>query len=268
MRELSGEELKKIQIGILDYTAALCEKNNLSYWLDYGSLIGAIRHKGYIPWDDDIDISMLRKDYDRLIEICREKQDDRYRFECIELNPDYPYTYGKMLDKDTLVYEMGEHGLKTNVYVDVFVYDDAPSDEKEREKAYRKLRHYSNLRRFQFPMGEGPLTVRRLFGKLIRLVFKCLPKQYFVRKIVKQSRKYKETESNLVFDISSPDFYKPWCVEKAVFQELIDVEFEGKKYKAPRRYDEWLRMQYGDYMKIPSEEQQNAAKHNMKAYIL
>lgn len=266
MKALSTEELKQIQIEILDYVVQVCTEYNLKYCLNYGTLIGAIRHKGFIPWDDDIDISMLRKDYDKLIEVTQQSVNPRFKMECVELNKNCPYSIGKMIDTTTVLYEMGENGIKTGVYIDIFVYDDAPVDEKERNKAFDKLDFYGRLRRYQLPLGDARLSLKRIGVLLIRNIIKLTPNCNFARRIVDAAKKYKNLNTGLVFDITDPYYLKRWCVEKSVFEELTDVEFEGKKFKAPKQYDKWLRMQYGDYMQIPSKEQQEAAKHKIKAY--
>ncbi|KXB58205.1 hypothetical protein HMPREF1871_00593 [Gemelliphila asaccharolytica] len=78
MKKLTLEELREVQIGILKYIDKVCKENNLTYFLNYGSLIGAVRHKGFIPWDDDVDISMPREDYEKFIKICENKKNDKY----------------------------------------------------------------------------------------------------------------------------------------------------------------------------------------------
>lgn len=268
MRNMSQQELRTCQINILNFIDGLCEKHKLKYWLDYGTLLGAVRHKGYIPWDDDIDISMFREDYDRLIGICKQNPDKKYKLSCVETDPECMYPFGKVIDTDTVLYELGENGIKTGVYVDIFVYDDAPIDEAERKKAFDRLDFFAKLRNLQLPPNESPLSVRRIAGLFLRKVFSFfLPKQYFTKKIVEAAGIFKELDTGLVSDFTSPYYTSRWCVPKEIFKEQIDIEFEGKRYKAPKRYDEWLKIQYGDYMKLPSLEEQKAAQHKITAYM-
>ena len=133
MKKITVEELKKFQLEILGVVADFCEKNNIKYWIDSGTLLGAIRHKGYIPWDDDIDVGMLREDYNKFSKIFNEKN-NRYKFVCIENTPDLFVPHGKVCDTTTELYEPDETGHKTSINIDIFVYDNAPDDDKQVKK--------------------------------------------------------------------------------------------------------------------------------------
>ena len=110
MKRIDVEELKKIQVGILDYFDAFCKKNSIHYWLDYGTLLGAIRHKGFIPWDDDVDITMLREDYEKAAQIFNKQGCSRYVFQTPSNFKDACYPFGKLIDTSTILYEYGETG--------------------------------------------------------------------------------------------------------------------------------------------------------------
>ena len=137
MREIDLDELRKLQIDILNDIDNFCKKNKINYWIDCGTLLGAIRHSGYIPWDDDIDIGMLRDDYDKFVKSYNRKG-NRYQLNAVEINNDYYYPFGKVFDTKTVLYEPDENGIKTAVFVDVFVYDNAPDDDQKLKKMYDK----------------------------------------------------------------------------------------------------------------------------------
>lgn len=268
MKRMSKEELRATQIGILDFFANLCEENDINYFLTYGTLLGAIRHKGFIPWDDDIDVAMLREDYEKLILLYRTIKDCRYRFSCVENDRSCMYPFGKIIDEETVLYEAGKEGIKIGVYIDVFVYDNAPIDKVKRNKGFDKLDFYAHLRQYQLPMKKVAFSPKRLCVLIFKWLIKVfLPRQFFTRKIVYSAKKYRKEDSNLVCDFTEPFYNKRWIVDKSLFTDLIFVEFENKFYKAPRDYDKWLRIQYGDYMKIPSVEEQKAKQHNIQAYF-
>lgn len=263
MRKANSEEIRSIQIKILDFFAKLCEENNINYFLTYGTLLGAIRHKGFIPWDDDVDVAMLREDYEKLISLYKTMNGCKYQFICVENNSACMYPFGKIIDTDTILYE---RGIKTGIYIDIFVYDNAPIDIAKRNKAFDKLDFYSHWRQYQLSMSQKPLSFKRICVLILRwIIYILLPRQYFTKRIVQSAKKYREKESNIVCSFTEP--YLRWVVEKSLFTDLIYVEFEGKKYKAPRNYEKWLTIQYGDWRKIPSIEEQKLAHHNIIAYI-
>ena len=264
MKQIEGQELRKLQLNILNHFVSFCNKNKLKYWIDYGTLLGAIRHKGYIPWDDDIDVSMLREDYDKLIEKYDNASENRYKFLCPEKDKSYNYPFGKIVDANTILYEMGKNGIKLGVYIDVFVFDDAPKDKKDVEKMFRFRDFYGHLRRLRLPLAEEPLSFKRAVVLIERLLLRLIPKYYFNIKIVRNARRFKGIDSGKVFDFTCPYSYINWIVDKSIFQDLCDIEFEGNMYKAPKEFHKWLTLQYGDYMKIPPVEER--VRHNIKAY--
>ena len=258
------EELKKIQLDILDNVADFCEKNNINYWLDCGTLLGAVRHQGYIPWDDDIDIGMLRPDYDKFMQLYN-LSNDRYKFLCVENSKSFNYPYGKVLDLDTVLYEPDKkHGNKISVNIDVFVYDNAPDEQKKIKKMFKKRDFYTTMN-----IGKtAPYSKKkkRFFKNLLRIpcyyVLKIFPKTYFSKKIINNSKKYSNEETKFVGNFTS---VKRIIADKIIFEKLIKLKFEGKEYNAPVGYDKWLTEFYGDYMKLPPKEKQ-VSHHVFEAY--
>ena len=264
-KKISIDELKKIQIGILDYIDNFCRKNNINYWIDTGTLLGAVRHKGYIPWDDDIDIGMLRDDYEKFIKLFNKDNKTQYKFHCYEIDKNWYFPYGKVLDENTIMYEPDEEtGIKTAVFVDVFIYDNIINDEKIIKKMYKKRDLYTKLSNLQ--NNKHFVSLNKQKYNFIRypfyLLMQLFPKRYFVKKNIKNSKKYINSNTNYVGNLTSVT--KMIC-SKDVFKSFVDLEFEGKKYKAPIGYEEWLKAFYGDYMKLPPKEKQ-VSHHRFVAY--
>ena len=265
MRKLSVDEMKKFQVEILDVVACFCEEHGINYWIDCGTLLGAVRHKGYIPWDDDIDVGMLRPDYDRFM---REFNgtNPRYEFRCVENDPDFPYPFGKVMDTTTLLIE---ETIRTHISIDIFIYDNAPDDDKT---AYRmlKLRRLYNMLRFRrlakvfslFGVHRKRNFVLRLAEYVSRALLRIFPRNYFTKKIIAVSRRYISQDTRRIGNFTS---VTPMLCDKRVFKSFIELEFEGKKYKAPIGYDEYLRAFYGDYMQLPPVEKR-VTNHNFIAY--
>lgn len=263
MRRIDREELKQIQLGILDRVSKFCEEENINYWLDCGTLLGAIRHGGYIPWDDDIDIGMLRGDYERFIHEFNAK-DERYKTYCIDTRSDFYYCHGKVLDTNTVLYEPDEKGQKVSVNIDVFVYDNAPDDENELKKAFarRDLYRTLSLCRTQ-KVGFHSGLVKKAFIQMVSVMLKAFPKNYFIRKMSENAKRYNGIQTKRVGNFTS---YSRTCCDRYVFDSFIAHEFEGKMYKIPIGYDEWLRAFYGDYMQLPPVEKR-VSHHSFVAYV-
>lgn len=254
MRKIDTEELKKIQLKILREVADFCEKNNIKYWIDCGTLLGAIRHKGYIPWDDDIDVGMLREDYDKFQRIFN-KEDGKYTFVSYESDPTFYLPSGKVIDNSTVLYEPDENGVKLAVNIDIFVYDNAPDDDKEVKKMFDERDRLRNayMRTSEHINFEKNFLKRilRLGRKILYKIRYCGRAQYCkdaIANMIKNSKKYATCKTERVGDFMS--FSRMVCSRRA-FDSFVDVEFEGEKYKAPVGYDEWLRAFYGDYMQLP-----------------
>lgn len=265
MKRIDSDELKKIQLEILDVVARFCEKNSIKYWLDSGTLIGAVRHKGYIPWDDDIDLGMLRPDYDKFMKLFN-AQNDRYKAYSIENNGKFLYPFIKILDTQTLLYEPNEkEGIKSSVNIDLFVYDNAPDNEKKLKKMYRKRDLYQKLHNIRTRVYMSKSSKLKHFVKELAYPFLLIfPRNYFVKKLIKNSLRYADRQTERVGNFTA---FVKIAADKKLFDEFTVVEFEGKNYPAPAAFDEWLRLLYGDYMQLPPEEKR-VAHHSFAAYFL
>ena len=267
MREIDVEELKKIQIEILDEFDAFCRKHGLYYWLDYGTLIGAIRHKGYIPWDDDVDIGMLREDYEKAAVLFNQESNGLYRFFTPENNDQHRYSIGKLVKTNTVLYEYGFEGVKTGVYVDVFPYDNCPVSEPEKNKIFRKRDFLGRVRRLQLPIRAEIKGIKRICYIAGSSVMKVVPGNSIEKKLDKNARKYENLDAEKVCLFVDPYDEKKLTIPKKTFQHLIEVEFENKMYFAPAEYDYWLSAYYGEYMTLPPVEERKG-HHVFKAYYL
>lgn len=266
MKKINKDNLKQIQIEILNFIDDFCKENDINYWLDCGTLLGAVRHKGYIPWDDDIDIGMLRKDYDKFMKIFNENNKSNYRAYCYENDKNWRYPFGKVLDENTILYEPDEEtGEKIRVYVDIFVYDNAPTKISTLKKMYKKRDIFyklNNLQKFKkFTLAEKQKYnyIRYPFW----LLFQLLPKNYFLKKSIKNEKKFKNIETGFVGNFS--DMVSHIKCNKSIFDSFVELEFENKKYPAPVGYKEWLEAFYGDYMKLPPIEKR-VCHHKYVAY--
>ena len=254
MREMTFEETKQVELEILSAIAEFCDANEIKYFIAYGTLIGAIRHKGFIPWDDDIDIWMPREDYNRFLESFTSK-DGRY-----ELVSPYSkkarHSFTKVIDTRTLKIEKGidySNG-DMGVDVDIFPLDGQPENQKEFERFYNKKRFYYLL----FNSAITKFSCGSWRYKLFKIAtFWTRPfKVAFVKKCDKISAKYPYATSNIIGSTASLYNSKQNRYKKEWFGEGLDVVFENKQFKAPVNYHAVLTKMYGDYMQLPPEAQQ------------
>lgn len=262
MKEIDVEELKQIQINILKYVDKFCKENDIKYWIDYGTLLGAVRHKGYIPWDDDIDISMLREDYEKFIKLSS-KMDPKYKFFCYETDENCSLPYGKVLDTSTVLYEPNlKYGQKLAVFIDVFAVDSVPNDTKIVQKMYKKYQKYRKLNNLQ--VNKNFYVKEKEKYNFIRypfhMIFQLLPRRFFTKKGIKLYKKYINYDTDYVAVLDK-------ICKKSLLDSMIELEFEGEKFMAPKEYDLRLKLVYGDYMKLPPIEEQ-VTHHRFEAYYI
>lgn len=260
MKKMDAEQLKKTQLEILDYVASFCDANGINYFLDSGTLIGAVRHKGYIPWDDDIDLGMLRADYDKFMSLFN-TANERYKAYSIENNEKFLYPMCKVIDNKTVLYELGQ---TLGVNIDIFVYDNAPDDDAVLSKMYDRrdrLRYWHIQRNYDYAHSGGALRIYMI--KFVKSLLKIFPRNYFVKRIIENSKKYSKHSTKRVGNFLARARIK---IDKdVVFKSYELMEFEGKYYKVPVEYDTWLRAFYGDYMELPPLEKR-ISSHSVEAY--
>ena len=263
MEELSLEKIKKVQLDILIYVDKICRDNNIEYSLAYGTLIGAIRHKGFIPWDDDIDIILKRSEYNKLLDILYSEDNVKYKVFSPK-DEGYFYPYAKVSDSDTIIREKNWPDYKDlGVNIDIFPIDYVPDGE---EKAYYdRMQHY--VRCLHNCLTDIAYTHQSKIKSLVkricrfRKVKKCRSKgEWYWKEKIEQMTHIKESKN--IACIVDGD-YCLW--EKELLENYIDIEFENTLFKSSKDYDEMLRKYYGDYMQLlPIEER--VSNHDFVAY--
>ena len=251
-------ELRQIQIGILDEVHQYCEAHGLRYFLSSGTLIGAVRHKGYIPWDDDIDIYMPRKDYEQFL---REfKGSEQFKLLNPAKEPHYYYTFAKVVDTRTLMIEDETEGFEIGVYMDIFPVDYVTDNLQERERVFKLKKLLYKIRRCKIS-NSNPLQSR-----LAYIVYKYLPLS--VKQIERKIRRLivLEEPTHTVCNMTEAGPKIKGCFPAADIATSIDIEFEGKLYKTMVGYKDYLERTYGDYMTLPPVEQR--VTHKFEAYWL
>jgi lipopolysaccharide cholinephosphotransferase len=247
--------LRKIQLDILKEVDAFCKKEGLHYWLCGGTLLGAIRHKGYIPWDDDIDISMPRPDYDKFLSLWN-KQNTHNKLRFFDGSASYPYMFAKACDTRTSLVQTQVNTPDFGVYIDVFPVDGITKGGWQ-ISAYRVLNFFLCSKRRKLSTCSFSRKLVYLFPKMI---MKVVPESFIMRKMDKVMRKHDYEKADYVAVICG-NYYKNENLPKSCFDKIIEVEFEGEKFLSPIGYDQYLSQLYGDYMKMPPKEKQVTHHH-------
>lgn len=269
MKEIDLEELKIIQMDILSAVHRFCISNNLKYSLGCGSMLGCARHKGYIPWDDDIDIYMLREDYDRLMREFPETLEGCYKFAAYKRTPNWIDAYGKIYDSRTILKEGGIN-REIGVNIDVFPVDNVPQEGEEwrRYNAHRCL--WRNL--YYWRVGNMGMWKRHedrsFFKDVMMSVFKvllqCVPTRILLIYFNRIATKYKNKETGYVFECVQGVFCKnPF--PKTLFNNLALMPFEDREYMAFSDYDKYLTLHFGDWRELPPVEKR-VTHHKFKAW--
>lgn len=242
-------KLREVQISILDEIVRICTSNSLRYCLTGGTCLGAVRHKGFIPWDDDVDIVMPRADYNRFIEITSKDNDSEFFLDYYMTNPAYGRCFAKYCKKKTLFIE--PNGLRQSIYVDIFVQDKVPSPEytaiSKRPILIHKLDAITTVRR------EG-LKGRDLKTRIVYCLTRWIPVRWFFRWETKLMTRFENTDAKYYLNYGSRYSLVNETIPISEFEPYAQMEFEGKMYNVPRNWALYLSRIYGDFMTLPPED--------------
>lgn len=262
-------------LDILKFYIDICEENNLTYFIAYGSAIGAARHHGFIPWDDDVDVVMPRPDYDRFIQICHQRDMGRFEIVTPQNTPGYYLPFTKLCDRTTTLLEKRHYHCVFGMYIDIFVIDGMKNDPHEIEATGRMYDKYSrmlDLSNSYYSLSE--LLHLYICKKRIRIVFQYLKyalnrKKYSMiaaKEIEKLVRRYDYEQCE--YTVKYPRGYGNREVyPKAWLEGRTMMPFETLQVALPGDYKRWLNQFFGDYTQLPPENQRHF-EHSILYYNL
>lgn len=259
-RSLQLNEIKAISLGILKHFKSFCEENDLQFYLSNGTLLGAIKYKGFIPWDDDIDVLMPREDYDKFLEVYCDSE--KYRLFSRERVAKFKFPFAKLCDMTTIKEEDNiDNGVSLGVDIDIFPLDNCTLHICEPGIQKRITANYLGC-----CLSKFKSTGKRAFYK--RWIIRYCQYRGFdhfhqkLSQIVKKETSFGETHKGCLI---WPVYGKREILPAEVFSDTVWVEFEGERFPAPIGYDAYLRSLYGAYEKDPPREKQKT-HHDFKAY--
>ncbi len=257
--ELTEDELRRLQLlqtEILHEIHRVCVKNNIKYIMDAGTLLGAVRHGKFIPWDDDIDIRVLRSEYKKLcIALKKDLDKDKYFFQNFESDKHYLWQYSRILIKGTRYVRLGKEHLKQKdgVYLDIFICDGVPNN-KVLKKIHNVLTRFCRKSMYAKVVYKTEKDNKK---KIVYNILRFIPKKFtfFVYnslgKIFNEKKCSKFGSYGWHADKDNNGFNKEW------FTSITTLGFEDGEFYAPKDYDGFLRYSFGDnYMELPPKEQQ------------
>ncbi len=234
MEKINLKALQDVELGILKDFINICDTYNLKYVLAYGTCIGAIRHKGFIPWDDDIDVAMPRKDYEKLINIADEVMGDKYVLQTYNSEKNCGLIFGKIRKNGTIMSEVYSHHIDMHqgVWIDIFPYDNVPDDEIERKKIFQKIYIYKNLyiikSGYKLPENKKNLLNYSVYY-LSKFFMTFIPLDLLIKNIDRLVKKYNDIPCQ--FMACYGDNIIENIMPCEMMDNLIEVDFEDCKAK-------------------------------------
>lgn len=259
------EELRKIgqiQLEIMDEVHRICVEENITYYMIAGTLLGAVRHKGFIPWDLDIDIGMPREDYERFKTVCETRLKHPYAYLDYTSSRVFFRPHALITREDTkidLKYDCVNPKLfNLGIYIDIFPLDNAPDDPQLRNAQAEQLKKFRKLKDRRIPYCYSFNRWKRYahYAASAALAFISVRKLNQHQQDVMQ--KYRNEPTRCLCSMGSQYAYTKQCMDREIYGSPVLLEFEGRQYYAPQRYTQYLTHLYGDYMQLPPEEKRKA----------
>ena len=263
MNQISTEQYKKIATEIMIYIDKLCRKNNITYYLAYGTLLGAVRHGGFIPWDDDIDIIMDRENFNRFCDAVKEDNNKVYKLMWLTESRDYDLPLPKMIDTRTeLIQDGRKSSIKLGVWVDIIIMDDIPDNPKKQKYILKKFDFYQRCWNFsQYTCYSKKISNLKelLYDSFMKIL--TLPgSRFWANKLNNAAQKYNgkgyKSYAELTFAVGK---HKAW--KKRWLGTGSEINFDNNKFFAPENHHEYLTYAYGNYMELPPEEKRICHHH-------
>ncbi len=265
-KQIDIKELRSIQLNILDHVDTFCKEHNIRYFLCGGTMLGAVRHKGYIPWDDDIDIMMLRDEYDKFIQLYYEIDKSEFHIHHYTFERYFPYSFAKIDNSNTTFIEnMAGKTTPIGVNIDIFPIDVVPEDISKQKWMFRRFEFLQTIMELkQVQPIKGRVWYKNLILHISHILLRPVPIHFIVKLLNKNATRY-NNQSSKYCAIAVWGYGRREMNLRSNWDDFILMPFEKQAFPVPIGYDKYLSCVYGDYMKLPSEEKR-VSTHDFTAY--
>lgn len=246
-------DLQKIEFNLFLCFDKICKELNLRYFLLCGSALGAVRHGGFIPWDDDLDVGMFRGDYNRFMEYAPHMLPQNIFLQNYKTDPDYPFVFAKLRNSETAFIEkaLADFDINHGIYIDIFPLDGYPKEVSSQKKLASKKKNYRRKLYCGFDMP------REFKSEMAALLLRCAGYHKRTEKTLEKYEdlisKYKVEDSDIICSHGNRHGERDY-IPKEYYGKGIYMNFEGAEVLVPEKYDEYLSCLYGDWKVIPSVE--------------
>ncbi len=256
-------DIQNVELTILTKFAEICDRHNLKYFLDSGTALGAIRHEGFIPWDDDIDVGMPRDDYEKFLEIGQKELGDQFFLQNVRTDKNTPFLFSKIRKNNTTFLEWNKRNIDMHhgIYIDIFPYDYLPKNEEDAKKYIndciklnQKFLNMTIPDRAMQPQKSLKWIALAVVRRCIYYSSNIFSKEKLIGKcqqVFTQFNHDDEKKSDVLF---SPVFCGDYRFPENIMFPPQKVKFENQQFNVPCDHDTYLKTLYGDYMKLPDEK--------------
>lgn len=256
-------ELHLVLLDLMKKFDSICKKYKIEYSIGFGTMLGAIRHQGFIPWDDDVDILITRKEYEKLTKVPAEEYDNKYFFQTIETDKNYPYNTARLrLNGTAMIYEKWiNSGFHQGIYIDIIPLDNVPDI---RIKEYWQKLQIIFLTPFRFARNKNVFfncgkNIPYSIKKIIYIIISKFPLSQIYQKEVNVEKKYMNNQTKRIAFLGEGNlllkkWYPTQTIPSKAMKEFLYVRFEDTYFMCSKQYKQLLKQWYGNYMKLPSED--------------
>ena len=259
MVELTPKEIQLLLLNVMTDIDDFCTEKDISYYMIGGTLLGAVRHQGFIPWDDDIDIAMLRSDYERFIKMWKPEEHSDYILQNTYTDSKCCHTITRILVKGTKLLHNGSYNVTnehSEMFFDIFPLDNVPDTKEERNAQREELLRIKRKIGYKFSKTKSSNGIKQVMKEIRRLLLMPVSYHSLINELNRVAQRFNGQDTGCICSMSSQYAYNKQAMERAIYGTPIRMKFENKSFLAPAQPEVYLKHLYGDYMKLPPKEKQ------------